>query len=111
MLQIVYTPEGEYQIDKFMTIKQYDELLEVIRYKNIKLLSVPINGDTLDIIETIVSEKLDVETIHLQQTGDLLNRLKIFFYAAKRYSEEEMKKDVILKHEYLDNIIEKIKKD
>lgn len=105
MLQIVYMPEGERNIDKFVSVSKYDELMEIISYNTVGLLSIPVNEDSYDIIDAIISDKLKVKKIHLQQSGDLVKRLKLFFYIAQRYSEEDIKKDVILKHEFLDSIL------
>ena len=76
----------------------------------IKLLSIPATNDALDVLDCIIENELKIETIHLQQSNDLLSRLKIFFYMAKAYTENGIKRNIILKHEYLDNFLEKNKK-
>ena len=65
---------------------------------------------TIEIIDGAKANELKIETIHLQQSNDLLSRLKIFFYMAKAYTENGIKRNIILKHEYLDNFLEKNKK-
>ncbi len=110
MLQVVYLPNMNISIEKFIVITNLEELLDFIKFNKISLLSIPANIDALDIIDVIVENNIRIKTIHIQQSNDLLTRLKIFFEIAKRYSENEIKKDVILKHEYLDGIIEKNKK-
>lgn len=110
MLQVVYLPNENISIEKFIVITNLEELLDFIKFNKISLLSIPANIDALDIIDTIVENEIRIKTIHIQQSNDLLTRLKIFFEIAKTYSENEIKKDVILKHEYLDGIIEKNKK-
>ena len=107
MLQVVYLPQSNLTIEKFIVINNLEELLDFIKFNKIKILSIPANEDALDILDCILNNKINIQTIHIQQSADLLNRLKIFFSIAKAYSENEIKKDVILKHEYLDSIIEK----
>ncbi len=107
MLQVVYLPQSNLTIEKFIVINNLEELLDFIKFNKIKILSIPANEDALDILDCILNNKINIQTIHIQQSSDLLNRLKIFFSIAKAYSENEIKKDVILKHEYLDSIIEK----
>lgn len=110
MLQVVYLPNNDIMIEKFIVITNLEELLDFIKFNKISLLSIPANVDALDIVDTIVENNISIKTIHIQQSNDLITRLKIFFEIAKQYSENEIKKDVILKHEYLDGIIEKNKK-
>lgn len=107
MLQVVYLPQSNLTIEKFIVINNLEELLDFIKFNKIKILSIPANEDALDILDCILNNKINIQTIHIQQSSYLLNRLKIFFSIAKAYSENEIKKDVILKHEYLDSIIEK----
>lgn len=107
MLQVVYYPKGEITIEKFIVISNLEELLDFIKFNKISLLSIPANEEALDILDCIISNDISIKTIHLQQSNDLVARLKIFFIIAKAYSEHEIKKDVILKHEYLDSILEK----
>lgn len=107
MLQVVYLPQGDLAIDEFIVITNLEELLDFIKFNRIKILSIPANEDAFDIVDCIVNNKLNIKTLHIQQSKDLLNRLKLFFVIAKAYSENEIKKDVILKHEYLDSILEK----
>ena len=108
MRQVIYSPQCECQIGNFLVCTDYDSLMETIRFGRTDLISMPVGEDTADIIESILSEQLDVKTIHLQETEDLLARLKMFFYIAKRYSEEDVKKDVILKHDILDDLLRKM---
>ena len=110
MLQVVYLPNNDITIEKFIVITNLEELLDFIKFNKISLLSIPATVDALDIVDTIVENNISIKTIHIQQSNDLLTRLKIFFEIVKQYSENEIKKDVILKHEYLDGIIEKNKK-
>lgn len=110
MLQVVYLPGQDIEIEKFITISNLDELLQFIKFNKIKLLSIPATEDALDIVDCIVENELKIDTIHIQQSMDLLARLKIFFSIAKSYTEHNIKKNVILKHEYLDNFLEKNKK-
>lgn len=107
MLQVVYYPQKEIAIEKFIVISKLEELLDFIKFNKIETLSIPANEDAFDILDCIVINKLDIKTVHLQQSGDLLSRLKIFFMMAKAYSENDIKRNIILKHEYLDSIIEK----
>lgn len=110
MLQVVYLPGQNIEIEKFITISAMDELLDFIKFNKIKLLSIPATNDALDVLDCIIENELKIETIHLQQSNDLLSRLKIFFYMAKAYTENGIKRNIILKHEYLDNFLEKNKK-
>lgn len=107
MLQVVYYPQGEIAIDKFIVISNLEELLDFIRFNKISLLSIPANEEALDIFDCIINNDVNIKTIHIQQSMDLLSRLKIFFTMAKAYSEKELKRNIILKHEYLDSILEK----
>mgnify|MGYP000056819299 CR=1 FL=1 len=107
MFQVVYYPQDEITIEKFIVISKLEELLDFIKFNKIETLSIPANEDALDILDCIVTNKIDIKTIHLQQNKDLLSRLKIFFVMAKAYSENDIKRNIILKHEYLDSIIEK----
>lgn len=108
MLQVIYLPDGKnISIDKFLVITDLAELLNFIKFNKIKLLSIPVSIDALDIIDCIVENELHIETIHIQQTMDLLTRLKIFFTIAKAYSEHGIKRNVILSHAYLDSVLEK----
>lgn len=107
MLQVIYLPEQDIEIERFITISNLDELLEFIKFNKIKLLSIPATIDALDVMDCIVENNLKIETIHLQQSANLLARLKIFFTMAKEYSEHNIKKNIILKHEYIDNFLEK----
>lgn len=107
MLQVVYLPQSNLTIEKFIVINNLEELLDFIKFNKIETLSIPANEDALDILDCIVINKLDIKTIHLQQNKDLLLRLKLFFMMAKAYSENGIKRNIILKHEYLDSIIEK----
>ena len=110
MLQVVYLPNNDIMIEKFIVITNLEELLDFIKFNKISLLSIPATVDALDIVDTIVENNISIKTIHIQQSHDLLTRIKIFFEIARQYSENGIKKDVILKHEYLDGIIEKNKK-
>lgn len=110
MLQVVYLPKKNVTIEKFIVISDLDELLEFIKYNKVSLLSIPPSEDALDILDCIVNNEIQIKTIHIQQSENLLSRLKLFFIMAKAYTEHEIKRDIILKHVYLDNAIEKIKK-
>lgn len=110
MLQVVYLPNSDITIERFIVISTLDELLDFIKFNKINLLSVPANEDVLDVLDCIINNNIQIRTIHIQQSEDLLSRLKLFFTIAKAYSEHEIKQNVILKHEYLDGIIEKNKK-
>lgn len=111
MLQVVYLPENEkISIDKFLVITDLEELFNCIKFNKIKLLSIPVSIDALDIIDCIVENNVQIDTIHIQQTTDLLTRLKLFFTIAKTYSEHDIKKSIILSHAYLDSVLEKNKK-
>lgn len=110
MLQVVYLPDENITIEKFVVMSKLDELLEFIKYHKVSLLSIPANEDALDILDCIISNQIQIKTIHIQQSENLLSRIKLFFMIAKAYETNEIKKDVILKHVYLDNIIEKNKK-
>jgi hypothetical protein len=107
MLQVVYLPKSNITIERFLVISDLDELLDYIKFNRIELLSIPANEDVFDIVDTIINNDSNVKTIHIQQNNDLLLRLKMFFMIAKAYSEHGIKKNIILKHEYLDNILEK----
>ena len=110
MLQVVYLPNCDITIERFVVINNLEKLLDFIKYNSIDLLSIPANEDALDILDCIVMNKLNIKTIHIQQSNNLILRLKIFFAMAKAYSENNIKKDITLKHEYLDGILEKNKK-
>lgn len=110
MLEVVYTPDQKIELERYVVISDYAELLEFIKYNKIKLLSIPANDEAYDIIDAIIKNKIDIKTIHIQSTTDVLGRLKIFFELAKQYSENQIKRDVILKHEYLDTQLQKNKK-
>lgn len=107
MLQVVYSPQKEMTIEKFIVISNIGELLDFIKYNKVSLLSIPANEDAFDILDCIVENNISIKTLHIQQSLDLVTRLKIFFFIAKAYSEKGINKNVILKHEYLDNIIAK----
>ena len=77
MLQVVYLPGQNIEIEKFITISSMDELLDFIKFNKIKLLSIPATDDALDVLDCIIENELKIETIHLQQSNDLLSRLKI----------------------------------
>lgn len=110
MLQVIYLPKSDIAIDKFIVINDLEKLLDFIKFNKVSLLSIPANEDSLDVLDCIVENKIQIKTVHIQYTDDLLSRLKVFFYMAKAYAENEIKRDIILKHEYLDSIIEKNKK-
>lgn len=107
MLQVVYLPNVDLAIDEFIVITNLEKLLDFIKFNRIKILSIPANEDALDVLDCIINNKIDIKTLHIQQSQDLLNRLKLFFAIAKAYSENDIKRNVILKHEYLDSILEK----
>lgn len=41
MLQVVYLPGQNIEIEKFITISSMDKLLDFIKFNKIKLLSIP----------------------------------------------------------------------
>ena len=92
MLQVVYLPGQNIEIEKFITISSMDELLDFIKFNKIKLLSIPATNDALDVLDCIIENELKIETIHLQQSNDLLSRLKIFLYGKSLYRKWHKKK-------------------
>ena len=78
MLQVVYLPQSNLTIEKFIVINNLEELLDFIKFNKIKILSIPANEDALDILDCILNNKINIKTIHIQQSSNLLNRLKIF---------------------------------
>lgn len=108
MLQVVYLPKKHTTIEKFIVISELDELLDFIKFNKVSLLSIPADEEALDILDCIINNDIQIKTIHIQQSDNLLIRLKLFFIMARAYSEHEIKKDIILKHAYLDTVLEKI---
>ncbi len=102
MFQVVYTTKHE-SIEKFIVIQKLDELLSFIQFNKLSLLSIPANEEGFDIADFILTNKIQIDTIHIY--GELLNKLKIFFYLAKEYQELGFKKNIIFKHEYLDGML------
>lgn len=110
MLQVVYLPNKNVQIEKFIVISDLDQLLNYIKYHKIKLLSIPVSEDSLDILDTIVQNDLKIGTIHIQPSLNIVLRIKLFFIFAKAYEQHGIKKNIIMKHEFLDGTIQKIEK-
>ena len=110
MLQVVYLPDARDPIEKFIVISDFEKMLEYLKFNKIKFLSIPPIDDSYDILDCIITNNIDIKTIHIQSGDDLLGRIKLFFAFAKAYSDNNIKNDVIMKHEYLDAELEKILK-
>lgn len=112
MLQVVYLPNSSIKkIEKFIVISDLDELLNFIKYNKIKLLSIPVSEDALDVLDCILQNDIKIKTIHIQQYENIVQRIKLFFIFAKAYSDREIKLNITLKHEYLDGVLQKNKKE
>lgn len=111
MLQVVYLPDANVPIEKFVVINDFDKMLDYLKFNKIKFLSIPPTDDGYDILDCIISNNINIKTIHIQSGDDLLGRIKLFFAFAKAYSDNGIKNDLIMKHEYLDAELEKIRKN
>ena len=107
MKQIIFLPNCSLSIDNFIVISDMIELLNYLKFHKVKFLSIPANEDSLDILDCIIQNNLNIDTIHIQQGKNMVLRIKLFFSFAKVYSEKEIKNNIILKHSYIDTILSK----
>ena len=107
-MNIVYLPDIHERVEKFMVINSFDKMVDCLRFKKIKFLSIPPTDDGYDILDCIINNDINIKTIHIQDGDDLLARIRLFFAFAKAYHEKNIKNNIILKHEYLDTALKKI---
>lgn len=112
MLQIIYFPtktEDIQQMKDFVVLSSLSELFEFIQYNKVSFLGIPATTDGIEIVEYLINNEIKIDTVFIYEYSDFLSKLKVFFMLAKGYSELDFKTNIIMKHEFLDNVIKKLK--
>ena len=107
MLQVIYLPKSKKEIKGYRVINDLDTLINCLKFNKVDFLSIPASSESLDILDVIIKNNINIKTIHIQESNDLLGRIRLFFIIAKTYQENGIKRDIVLKYPNIDGFFVK----